>query len=95
MIPKIISENISPISEYFEIFELFLKISPDIDVKLLAKLPKDVTVHVTYDIFKMNVRNGLKSPVMDYSISADVPGDYFVTEVKAAKEAGTSPSYFA
>ena len=56
--------------------------------EFLSKLPKDVTVHVTYDIFKMNERNGLKSPVMDYSISADVPGDYFVTEVKAAKEAG-------
>ena len=56
--------------------------------EFLSKLPKCVTVHVTYDIFKMNVRNGLKSPVMDYSISADVPGEYFVSEVKAAKEAG-------
>lgn len=80
------------------------KVKPDVEIILntynwgwtpaelrkefLAKLPKCVTVQATYDIFKMNIRNGLKSPVMDYSISADIPGSYFDSEVKAAKEVG-------
>jgi hypothetical protein len=54
----------------------------------LEKVNKDVTIHVTYDIFKTDVREGLTCPVMDYSISADVPGSYFTTEVKAAHEVG-------
>ena len=61
---------------------------PELREEFLKQLPKDVTVHITYDIFKVNVRNGLKSPVMDYSISADVPGSYFETEAKAAHAAG-------
>ena len=54
----------------------------------LEKVNKDVTIHVTYDIFKTDIREGLTCPVMDYSISADVPGSYFTSEVKAAHEVG-------
>ena len=56
--------------------------------EFLEKVNKDVTIHVTYDIFKTDIREGLTCPVMDYSISADVPGSYFTTEVKAAHEVG-------
>ena len=54
----------------------------------LEKVNKNVTIHVTYDIFKTDIIEGLTCPVMDYSISADVPGSYFTTEVQAANEVG-------
>ena len=54
----------------------------------LEKVDKNVTIHVTYDIFKTDIIEGLTCPVMDYSISADVPGSYFTSEVKAAHEVG-------
>ena len=44
----LLSDNTTVYSEYFEIFELFLKISPDIDAKLLAKLPKDLEGRLSY-----------------------------------------------
>lgn len=56
--------------------------------RLLAALPKDITLHVTYDIFKLNHRDGLSCPVMDYSISAADPGYYFTSEAEAAAELG-------
>ena len=56
--------------------------------RLLAALPKDVTLHVTYDIFKLNHRDGLSCPVMDYSISAADPGYYFTSEAETAAELG-------
>lgn len=58
--------------------------------KFLAKLPKGITLQVTYDILyeQKERRNGLSCPLMDYSISADQPGDYFTSEVKAANEVG-------
>lgn len=55
---------------------------------LLEQLPKDITVHVTYDIFKMNKRGDLCCPTMDYSISAAEPGFYFTSEAQAAHEVG-------
>jgi len=56
--------------------------------KFLAAMPKGVTLQVTYDIFKLDRHDGLNCPVMDYSISAEEPGGYFVTEVEAAHELG-------
>lgn len=56
--------------------------------KFLENFPKNVTLHVTYDIFKQNRLKGLACPVMDYSIFAEEPGFYFESEVKAAAEFG-------
>ncbi len=56
--------------------------------KFLAGLPKDVTVHATYDIFRLNRRGDLSCPTMDYSISAADPGFYFTSEVETAAELG-------
>lgn len=56
--------------------------------KFLENFPNDVTLHVTYDIFKQNRLKDLACPVMDYSIFAEEPGFYFESEVKAAAECG-------
>lgn len=56
----------------------------------LSSLPKGVSLQVTYDIFRQERRHGLACPVMDYSIYAEEPGDYFTSEVKAARELGIS-----
>lgn len=56
--------------------------------KFLENFPKDVTLHVTYDIFKQNRLKDLACPVMDYSIFAEEPGFYFESEVKTAASLG-------
>ncbi len=56
--------------------------------KFLEALPEDITLHVTYDIFKQNDHGGLSCPTMDYSISAADPGYYFTSEVETAHEIG-------
>ena len=56
--------------------------------KFLEAMPESVSLQVTYDIFKSNRSCGLSRPLMDYSIFAAEPGEYFETEVKAAAEAG-------
>ena len=61
---------------------------PELRSEFLKKLPSDITIQSTYDIFKVNRWDGLCCRVMDYSISAARPGFYFSSEVKAASEAG-------
>ena len=56
--------------------------------KFLEQMPKDVTLHVTYDIFKISHHDGLSCPTMDYSISAADPGYYFTSEVETGHELG-------
>ena len=56
----------------------------------LEKLPRDLTIHVTYDIFKKNRRGDLSCPTMDYTVSAADPGEYFVSETNSAAELGFS-----
>ena len=56
--------------------------------KFLAAIPRDVTIHATYDIFKQIRRGDLVCTVMDYSISAADPGNYFTSEAEAAAELG-------
>lgn len=56
--------------------------------KFLEEMPESVSLQVTYDIFKKNDSHGLKRPLMDYSIFAVEPGEYFDSEVKAAAAAG-------
>ena len=56
--------------------------------KFLEAVPRDITVHATYDIFKINRRGDLSCPTMDYSISAADPGFYFTSEAETAAELG-------
>ena len=56
---------------------------------LIASLPKDITLIPVFEMFEKHVkRNGLVSPVADYSLSFVGPGKYFRTEATQAKAAG-------
>ena len=56
---------------------------------LIAALPKDITLIPTFEMFESHVkRNGLVSPVADYSLAFPGPGRYFATEAAQAKAAG-------
>ena len=56
---------------------------------LIASLPAGVTLIPTFEMFESHVkRNGLVSPVADYSLSFPGPGRYFMTEAAQAKAAG-------
>jgi hypothetical protein len=56
--------------------------------QLLAALPKDMTVQVTFEIFKQHQVDGLSCPIADYSILATEPGEYFTSECAIAHELG-------
>ena len=45
--------------------------------KFLENFPENVTLSVCYEIFSQRKLDGLHTPVMDYTISADEPGYYF------------------
>ena len=56
---------------------------------LIAALPKGITLVPTFEMFEDHVkRNGLVSPVADYSLAFPGPGRYFATEAAQAKAAG-------
>ena len=56
---------------------------------LIAALPKDITLIPVFEMFEKHVkRNGLVSPVADYSLAYVGPGKYFRTEAAQAKAAG-------
>ena len=56
---------------------------------LIASLPRDITLIPTFEMFESHVkRNGLVSPVADYSLAFPGPGRYFATEAAQAKAAG-------
>lgn len=56
---------------------------------LIAALPKGVVLIPTFEMFEKHVkRNGLVSPVADYSLAFPGPGKYFATEAAQAKAAG-------
>lgn len=56
---------------------------------LIAALPKDITLIPVFEMFENHVkRNGLVSPVADYSLAFVGPGKYFRTEAAQAKAAG-------
>ena len=63
-------------------------VSADLRRKLLAALPKDMTVQVTFEIFKQHRVGNLSCPIMDYSILATEPGEDFTSECSIAHELG-------
>ena len=57
--------------------------------ELIAHLPKDVPLLVTYEMFESyNLRNGLPVKIADYSVAFKGPGRYFVSEAEEAKARG-------
>ena len=64
--------------------------SEDVRREFLERVPKEVTIQITFDIGKELVRENLLCQVRDYSISADEPSDYFKSECKIAHELGLS-----
>jgi len=56
---------------------------------LIAAMPGGITLIPTFEMFEDHVkRNGLVSPVADYSLAFPGPGKYFATEAAQAKSAG-------
>ncbi len=54
-------------------------------IDLIDTLPQDITLMATFEMFQQHVkRNGLKSPIADYSLSLAGPGGYFASEAAAA-----------
>ena len=56
--------------------------------KFLRNFPENVVLSVCYEIFSQRELEGLHTPVMDYTISADEPGYYFRTECAEAHKCG-------
>ncbi|MBO4632638.1 MAG: hypothetical protein J5858_12010 [Lentisphaeria bacterium] len=58
--------------------------------KFLRNYPKNVALSVCYEIFSQRKLEGLHTPVMDYTISAEEPGFYFTSECEEAHKHGIS-----
>ena len=56
--------------------------------KFLERFPENVTLSVCFEIFSKRRLEGLHTPVMDYTMSADEPGYYFSTECEEAHKNG-------
>ncbi len=56
--------------------------------RFLEAMPPGIDLSVCYEIFSERTLEGLKTPVMDYTISAVEPGYYFTSESAAAHELG-------
>lgn len=57
-------------------------------VKLIRSLPKDISLLVTYEMHEVYEENSVKERTSDYTLSRALPGKYFLSEAKAAKESG-------
>ena len=56
--------------------------------EFLERYPKNVILSICYEIFSQRKLEGLHTPVMDYTISADEPGYYFTSECAEACKHG-------
>ncbi len=56
--------------------------------KFLRAIPKNITIQATYEMFKQHREAGLVFAVMDYTLSHNEPGDYFLNECAMASAAG-------
>ena len=57
-------------------------------VRLIQSLPTDISLMVTFEMFESYKMDGFVQTVADYSIAFEGPGEYFLSEAKAAKERG-------
>ena len=58
-------------------------------IELIDKLPTDISLLVTFEMFQnLPTKYGITERVCDYSVAFEGPGDYFLSEAKAAKRRG-------
>lgn len=57
-------------------------------IRLIRELPDGISIMPTWDGFKRYTCDGVTEMVKDYTLSQTKPGEYFVSEAKAAKERG-------
>lgn len=58
-------------------------------IELIDKLPTDISLLVTFEMFQNIPTNyGITERVCDYTVAFAGPGDYFLSEAKAAKRRG-------
>lgn len=55
---------------------------------LLQRLPEDITLQVTFEMFEQVQREQITNVVVDYTASFEGPGQYFSSEAKLAHERG-------
>ena len=56
----------------------------DVREKFIKNVPPGIIISVTYEIFAQKTLEGLRTPVMDYTVSTDGPGYYFTSECEVA-----------
>lgn len=59
-------------------------IDAEIRKEFIAKLPPRISLWVPWELFKKHRHGDCSTPVMDYSISAVEPGEFFTSELEAA-----------
>ena len=55
---------------------------------LIDRLPTDISLQATFEMFENGQRQGVATHATDYTLSFPGPGDYFVSEAKAAAKRG-------
>jgi len=61
----------------------------DARIKLIQSLPTDISLLVTYEMFqRYSLGDGIVERTPDYTLALEGPGEYFLSEAKAAKECG-------
>ncbi|MBQ6474508.1 MAG: hypothetical protein IJJ33_21185 [Victivallales bacterium] len=66
----------------------FCYLPVDVREAFLAKLPKDLTINIAFEMQKSRTVNGVCRPAMDYTVSVSEPGEYFTSEAEAAHRQG-------
>ena len=62
--------------------------TPEKREAFLKRLPRGYTLKVCYENMTQRTLEGLRTPVMDYTMSVSLPGEYFKTECAMAKKLG-------
>jgi hypothetical protein len=57
-------------------------------IKFLKSMPKDITLHIPFEMFQTIKRGDTTNVVMDYTMSRTGAGKYFESEAKAAHKLG-------
>lgn len=60
----------------------------DARIELIEKLPRDISLMVTFEMYETHEKNGVRSSATDYTLSFEGPGHYFTSEAEAAKKCG-------
>ena len=57
-------------------------------VRLIRSLPTDISLMATFEMFESYKMDGFVQTTADYTLAFEGPGEYFLSEAKAAKERG-------